>query len=504
MLTFPFSKFPSLYVALQGAVTVSDECGIRGSVYLNPTVAVPADGLSTLSYRSELIIAEGVSTGVYDPAACPTYGVSDPITFIGEYVGNNLTWTTRTYRTIGPPYNPILLPPNELLSLDPEWMACTWNTAGDFASFSYGLFDPPRVLTPAVVMGNPTTTPTQIISSTVLSLTSSPTAQPAGTRFSDVPTSTLTLSESNSATPGSSAPSAISSIVSPSLRAIQTETQRSFVTSSTSMILTFSGSQSSASSMISSPGTASSYGSNPTQPAVTGLPNPAPGSSPSGTSLPGGFSTTHAVSTDSVIDPDTSQPGGRSMILPQSLSDTIIGSLSRQSLAITEGGTQVSESPRNQPMSTGLGPMILSGLGIASSTTINQQTTSQQTVPSKTVSSSSPQAPSIAGLVISQGGSSITVSGMHFSLGSAGLVIGSKTLTIKPVDSTAANTAQQTFTPVPKVSMNASENPATPSVKSSLISSGPHLSLQLLARRSQLVLQLSLFWKRRSPLVVKV
>ena len=118
-------------------MTVSDQCGIRGSIYLNPTIAVRPGGLSTLSYRSGVNVAHGVSSGAYDPAACPTYGVSDPITSIGEeYVGNSSTWTTRTFRTIGPPYNPVLLPPEELLSLDPEWRACTWYTDGDFVAFS--------------------------------------------------------------------------------------------------------------------------------------------------------------------------------------------------------------------------------------------------------------------------------------------------------------------------------------------------------------------------------
>ena len=152
-------------------MTAADQCGIWGSIHLNPTVAIRPGGLSAISYSSGLDVAAKMSTVVYDPAGCPTYGVSDPITSIGaELVGDISKWTTRTYRTIGAPYNPILLPPQELLSLDPEWRNCTRNTSGEFATFSYGLFDPPGALTPVAAMGNPTTTLTQISSSTFFHL----------------------------------------------------------------------------------------------------------------------------------------------------------------------------------------------------------------------------------------------------------------------------------------------------------------------------------------------
>ena len=73
---------------------------------------------------------------------CPTFGVGIATSINGE-----------VYRTYGPPYLPIIIPPLQILSLDPIWQKlCT-----DFISYSPGLrsfaiFDPPRVLTPVAAL----------------------------------------------------------------------------------------------------------------------------------------------------------------------------------------------------------------------------------------------------------------------------------------------------------------------------------------------------------------
>ena len=61
---------------------------------------------------------------------------------------------------MGPPYNPILLPPEKLTALDPQWEACTaWDNYGDDAyDVFYGLYDPPRALTAAAALIEPSTT----------------------------------------------------------------------------------------------------------------------------------------------------------------------------------------------------------------------------------------------------------------------------------------------------------------------------------------------------------
>ncbi len=52
------STFPSLYVTFWGAVTVKDRCGIKGSIYQSPIIAVPPGGLTTLSYPSRALGAD--------------------------------------------------------------------------------------------------------------------------------------------------------------------------------------------------------------------------------------------------------------------------------------------------------------------------------------------------------------------------------------------------------------------------------------------------------------
>lgn len=65
---------------------------------------------------------------------------------------------------MGPPYNPILVPPVQLTALDPAWASCTswWSYGENAYALSYGLYDPPRVLTPTNAMVAPSTTPPSV------------------------------------------------------------------------------------------------------------------------------------------------------------------------------------------------------------------------------------------------------------------------------------------------------------------------------------------------------
>ena len=171
--------FPSLYLAVHGAISVADDCGVRGNTYYNPTIAIPPGDLSTLSFHGNLLGFDGYepSTGIYDPGACHTYGLSNGTT--SSYSNNfgSSSWFTTVLYTMGPPYNPILLPPNQLTALDPEWEACTaWETYGDDAyALFFGLYDPPRALTLAPALVNPTTTSPDPTTQPTLAV-----AQPAG------------------------------------------------------------------------------------------------------------------------------------------------------------------------------------------------------------------------------------------------------------------------------------------------------------------------------------
>ena len=65
---------------------------------------------------------------------------------------------------MGPPYNPILVPPAQLMALYPAWASCTswWSYGENAYALSYGLYDPPRVLTPTNAMVAPSTTPPSV------------------------------------------------------------------------------------------------------------------------------------------------------------------------------------------------------------------------------------------------------------------------------------------------------------------------------------------------------
>lgn len=91
--------------------------------------------------------------------ACPTFGVGIATSANGKI-----------YTTIGPPYLPIIVPPPQLLSLDPVWKSlCT-----DYVSFapglaSFGIFDPPRTLQPVAQLGpDPSVTPSEVRASPTL------------------------------------------------------------------------------------------------------------------------------------------------------------------------------------------------------------------------------------------------------------------------------------------------------------------------------------------------
>ena len=162
---------PSLYLAFHGAVSVTDYCRQRGEIHNNPTIAIAPGDLSTLSFHNNQIVFDGFTprTDIFDPGACRTYGISNATTssaLVPDYDSDGelngvSTWYTTVSYSMGPPYNPILLPPKQLSALDPAWAACTsWDSYGQNAyAISYGLYDPPHVLTAMTAMVDPSITP---------------------------------------------------------------------------------------------------------------------------------------------------------------------------------------------------------------------------------------------------------------------------------------------------------------------------------------------------------
>lgn len=141
-----YSTFPTLYVSVVGGISVSDSCGLVGSVHTNPApVAVQA--ITTASYgnwpstcRPQGLSAEAyIDTLALSDIACPTWGLSNPFTTSCD----GSTYLTATYAE---PYNPVILVPTELMSIDPAWGACTTNTADALLTLPCGIYDPPRAL----------------------------------------------------------------------------------------------------------------------------------------------------------------------------------------------------------------------------------------------------------------------------------------------------------------------------------------------------------------------
>lgn len=135
-----------------GGISVSDSCGLKGSVHTNPPpVAVQA--ITTASYvhwpstcRPQGQDAEAViNILALSDIACPTWGLSGPFTTTCD----GGTYLTETY---GAPYNPVILVPTELMSIDPAWAACTTNTDDALLTLPCGIYDPPIALSTASAM----------------------------------------------------------------------------------------------------------------------------------------------------------------------------------------------------------------------------------------------------------------------------------------------------------------------------------------------------------------
>ena len=196
----------SVYLEILGAATVTDLCGpiIRSAT--SSIVPIPEGRLSTISLNvpigrtyESLEIWSSV-TKVLNPReiACPTWGVSTSLSTSYRDCSNaaeiaiGLTCTAphestvHTLTVVGPPFNPIIVPPSELLSLDPAWARCP--LIGD----SWAIFDPPRILSAASALLAPMTS-TSSSSISTQSVGSKSSAKPANTRSPNLPALTSPL-----------------------------------------------------------------------------------------------------------------------------------------------------------------------------------------------------------------------------------------------------------------------------------------------------------------------
>ena len=152
-----FSTSPSVYVAVVGTAAVEDQCGPLGSTLTNPIVALNPGELSTYEDTFRTAIGEkwydanGVIGGQFLGTA-KRWNVAD-LTSPTWGVGIRTSDNGDVYYTVGPPFLPLIIPPPQFLSLDPEWKKyCTGYLSNSPGLVSFALLDPPEILTPVAAL----------------------------------------------------------------------------------------------------------------------------------------------------------------------------------------------------------------------------------------------------------------------------------------------------------------------------------------------------------------
>ena len=207
------STSPSIYLEMVGTANVNDHCGTIDRVATGTIVALPADGVSTLLFdvpigSTILVMAESggpqrilqslksyTKTLNIRDLACPTWGFASVSYTASTMQLKDILSETHAYRgnltqsVVEPSFNPIILPPKELLSLNPAWARCS-----DF-EFVYNLFDPPRALTAVSAMSSAITSNSP---SSESSFVRTSTVKPGDTISPNLP---AIITESNTAHP---------------------------------------------------------------------------------------------------------------------------------------------------------------------------------------------------------------------------------------------------------------------------------------------------------------
>ena len=176
---------------------VTDVCGPVESPLTSQLVAFPPGALSTYEFPYVPIgsvfenplgeIYHGMFLrGVPSPKPlkirdlqCPTFGVGTSTDPQGEIL-----------TTVGPPWLPVISPPPEILTLNPEWnRICMGNLTFNTNMQSLAIFDPPRVLVPGEGLVPDPHRPAEA-DPTAANVQQGPSPQPAQTPKPDLPIQT--------------------------------------------------------------------------------------------------------------------------------------------------------------------------------------------------------------------------------------------------------------------------------------------------------------------------
>ena len=177
-----------------GTVSVYDGCGQIGPVSTSPFIAVAPEHLSTVyfpnftvgqdfSFDKATMFDKGGGTrkrlNIAD-VECPTFGLGKSTAEDGE-----------THFTVGPPWLPMIVRPEEVLFHDPVWSSsCIWIPDGWWDPESAALYDPPHALYPGEGLVPDPTHPVPADPTTVDPASKSPVAQPAHSVKVDQPAQT--------------------------------------------------------------------------------------------------------------------------------------------------------------------------------------------------------------------------------------------------------------------------------------------------------------------------
>lgn len=173
---------------------MSDQCDFVGTTLTHPWVAIPSGQLFTYSDSLQQVgkcfqdlqrfgyFFEGTTKplNVAD-LECPTFGL-----------GPGTDTHGKPCRTVGPPYLPLIVPPSQVLSLDPGWQkACTGLLSYAEGLSSFAIYDPPIGLEPGLGLVAPNPSPRPSDPVTTLDPPSAPSTtppiQPAQIPSADIP-----------------------------------------------------------------------------------------------------------------------------------------------------------------------------------------------------------------------------------------------------------------------------------------------------------------------------
>ena len=416
-------------------------------------MAVAPGNLLTLSYpswRTECGTglpanpAQAV-TGTFNIAdlACPTWGLSDPFT-------TSCWGSVYLTSTVGPPFNPLILTPTELISVDPAWASgCQYVEKSGPGHLSFGVFDPPRALSrvSGPMEGAVTLTSAQPATSPL-------TAEPVSVGSHTAPMATVKVAPSDAlkshSTDSSQAKVSIDPETKLSTKLSPTKPAPVDIHSSAVHEPETTAVPTSATPLSQAPirgSTLASAKSSDMKSVENALQDSIPGS-PLLSSLVVVSAIALGLSAASLQAPDPTPPA-TFPLASQPVSSTTLRSTESQA-------AEAPSQPDNYQTTVGLGAVILSmfgGLRASLAVSVDTTTASSAPTPYPTLSeldgqksSVDPTAVSLAVTSLSQMGQEITVAGIPVSLGPSHLVIGSSTIPLAGIPQPIVTAAREAST----------------------------------------------------------